>query len=209
MSSDSVQIGLAAFLDYTRSNTRGCVNLVKAQRTMYLDPDRRASAFYGPFRAALRRAVNSPDPERVLTRTVAKARPVQRSHFEALRAGFLQWWGKTRATGVPISSGRWQCGQLTINIPNQGCLGLRYRNGRTELVLPYLKEPELTAEDAYPALRILELESDEMLPGAAPAVLDVRRGKLHKLRKNTNRGDLDAYLEAEAAKYLVHWQAAA
>src|SRR5690606_36810586 len=143
------------------------------------------------------------------TRTVAKARPVQRGHFEALRAGFLQWWGKTRATGVPISSGRWQCGQLTINIPDQGRLGLRYPNRPTGLGLPYLKEPEPTAQDDSPAPRILELGSDGMPPGAAPAVLDVRRGKPHKPRKNTNRGDPDAYLEAEAAKYLVHWQAAA
>lgn len=206
---DNVQISLGTFLDYMRSTSRGCMSIVKDQRSMYLDPISMGSAFYGPFRHALRRAVNAPDPERVLAETVAKARVVQKSHFEALQAGFVQWWRKTPATGVLVASSCWRRGELAVTIANRSSLGLRYRDSRTEIVLPYLKEPELSAEDAYPALRILEREADELLPGAVPVVLDVRRAKPLRLRKNTNRGDLDAYLEAEAAKYLAHWQAAA
>ncbi|WP_190824809.1 hypothetical protein [Saccharopolyspora pogona] len=54
-------------------------------------------------------------------------------------------------------------------------LGLRYRDGKTEVVLPYLKEPELGRDAANLALRILELHMNKLLPGAIPVVLDLRR----------------------------------
>ncbi|ALG07446.1 hypothetical protein AOZ06_11405 [Kibdelosporangium phytohabitans] len=58
-------------------------------------------------------------------------------------------------------------------------------------------------------LRILEREMERLLPGGTPVVLDVRRSKTYRLRRNTNRHELDALLAGEAAKYVAHWQAAA
>ncbi|SDY00588.1 hypothetical protein SAMN05216215_1018114 [Saccharopolyspora shandongensis] len=211
---DSVRIGLGPFLDYVRSTPRGCVAIVKSQRRMYLDPDGQGSSFYGPLSAGLRRAVNSTDPEQVIAEVVKRSRPEQRRHYEELQSGFGRWWSKTKASGVPVASTEWVRAELAVRVlgsrePGSGVLGLRYRDGKTEVVLPYLKEPELGRDAANLTLRILELHMNELLPGAIPVVLDLRRAAPLRLRSNTNRDDLDAVLAGEAAKYVTHWQAAA
>ncbi|MEU6269702.1 hypothetical protein [Saccharopolyspora shandongensis] len=204
---DGVQISLGSFLDYMRSTPRGCAGIVRDQREIYLDETSMAWAFYGPFRLALRRAVTSPDATEIVAAAVRQARPVQQPHFQELHVGFQRWWGRAKAVGVPMTSARWNIGGLAITISDRSSLALRRQDGRTEVVLPYLKEPELGTDSASLALRLLEHAMPALRPGATPMVLDVRRGKPLRLRKNANRVELDALLAAEAAKYLAHWTA--
>ncbi|MGP4017155.1 hypothetical protein [Saccharopolyspora sp. 5N708] len=206
---DGVQISLGSFLDYVRSTPRGCAGIVRDQREIYLDENSMAWAFYGPFRAALRRAVSSSDAVEVIASAVRQARPVQQPHFRELHAGFERWWRRVEVTGVPMFSGRWSIGGLAVTISERSSLAVRHPDGRTEVVLPYLKEPELGADTANLALRVLERAMPVLRPGATPMVLDLRRGKPLRLRRNANRAELDALLAAEAAKYLTHWTAVA
>lgn len=206
---DGVQISLGSFLDYMRSTPRGCAGIVRDQREIYLDETSMAWAFYGPFRLALQRAVTSSDAVEIIAAAVRRARPVQQPHFRQLRAGFERWWGRAKVTGLPTASTRCEIGGLAITISERSSLALRHRDGRTEVVLPYLKEPRLGTDSANLALRVLERAMPALRPGATPMVLDVRRGKPLRLRKNANRVELDALLAAEAAKYLTHWTAVA
>ncbi|WP_433873374.1 hypothetical protein [Saccharopolyspora sp. CA-218241] len=206
---DGVQISLGSFLDYARSTPRGCAAIVRDQRGIYLDPHSMAWAFYGPFRAALRRAVHATDPVAVVAAAVHAARPVQQDHYRRLHAGFERWWARTKAVGVPLGSAVWPCGELAITVSGRSAVALRYADGGTEVVLPYLKEPELDGGTANLALRVLERAMPDLLPGARPMVLDVRRGRPLRLRRNANRAELDALIAAESAKYLVHWDAVA
>jgi hypothetical protein len=206
---DGVQISLGSFLDYMRSTPRGCAGIVRDQREIYLDETSMAWAFYGPFRLALRRAVTSPDAAEIVAAAVRRAKPVQQPHFRELQAGFERWWGRAKAIGNPMNSASWKVGDLAVTISERSSLALSYQDGRAEVVLPYLKEPELGSDAANLALRIMERAMPALRPGATPMVLDVRRGKPFRLRKNVNRAELDALLAGESAKYLAHWSAVA
>ncbi|MCA1186483.1 MULTISPECIES: hypothetical protein [unclassified Saccharopolyspora] len=196
-----------SFLDYMHSTPRGCIKIVKDQRKMHLDPDRKASYFYDPIRVALRRALNSVTPQQEFSKAIDRANVTQYLHFVELERGFSKWSRKVNATGVKVTAGAWRAGDLDVTLHN--LLGLRHSSGKTEAVLPYLKEAALTPDAANPILRVLEREMPALLVGASPVVLDVRRGSSFKLRRNTNRADLDALLTAEAAKYTAHWHAVA
>lgn len=204
-----IRISAASFLDYVRSTPRGCIDLVKQQRKMYTDPDSKGSVFYGPIRTALRRALNSPTPQQEFVRAVDDAGPSQYPHFIELERGFSRWWRSSRArsAGVKVSGAVRRIEGLNVTLHN--LLGLRYANNETAVILPYLKDRPLSSDIANPVLRLLELEMAQLLPGAHPVILDVRQAQSFKLRKNTNRDDLDALLRGEAAKYATHWRAAA
>ncbi|SFT55282.1 hypothetical protein SAMN04487904_103364 [Actinopolyspora lacussalsi subsp. righensis] len=202
------RIALGSFLDFVRSGPQDSVRLVRRQRAMYLGSGGQAWAFYQPFRSGVRRAISAPDPEAVLTAVVDKAGPKQRSHFQELRRGMCAWLSGTKATGVQVESCSWWHDELEVTLSKRSLLGLRHSSGAVELVLPYLKEPELSTQDAAPVLRILQLGRDRVLPGATPVVLDVRRARSHRLRANTNEDDLDTFIAGEVSKYLTYWQAA-
>lgn len=158
----AIRISIPSFLDYMSSTPRDCVSIVKGQRSIYLDPTSLGPHFYAPFRAAMRRAVNSVDPQAEIAAAVSNAWRAQLPHYLALQAGFEQWWAKARATGVPVGGAQWCEGGLEVKI--RGALGLRHTDGGTEVVLPSLKNSALTAGAANLALRILERQMPQLLP---------------------------------------------
>ncbi|MBE1471658.1 hypothetical protein [Kibdelosporangium phytohabitans] len=187
--------------------SRDCKRIVREHRAMYLDPTNQAATFYEPIRSAFRRAVSSIDPAVVLDGAVRKATKAQLPHYEELQSGFMMWWSRTKATGVPVRDGEWVEGGLVVTL--RQLIGVRCTDGTTFVVFPYVKSPEMNQAAADLLLRILEREMERLLPGGTPVVLDVRRSKTYRLRRNTNRHELDALLAGEAAKYVAHWQAAA
>lgn len=205
--SNHVTISIPSFLDYMHSTPRTCMNIIKRQRAMYLDPSTGGWHFYGPFLAGMRRAANSTDPDQVVEAVVQRSRAAQQQHYRQLAEGFRHWWPTIQATGVRAPDGVWTNGELTVKV--RQLLGLRRPAGSTEIVLPYLKEPELSRDTAELGLRILERMAETAASGVIPVVLDVRRGKTFRLRRNTNRSDLDALLAGEAAKYVTLWRTAA
>lgn len=204
----SPQIGAASFLDYIHSEPRDCIDLVKRQRQMYLDPSNKGFSFYRAIHNSLRRAFNSIEGPAEFARAVDNASPSQYLHFAELERGFAKWWRKTRTrpSGVKVSTGVHEIEGLTVTLSN--FLGWRYAN-KTELVLPYLKKKPLTYGSANPLLCLLELEVHHLLPDAKPVIFDVRRGKVLRLHNNVKRKDHYAYVRAEAAKYVTHWHAMA
>ena len=204
----SPKIGAEPFLDYIHSDPSNCIDLVKRHRRMYLDPSSKGFAFYGPVHKALRRAFNSIAAPGEFSPAVDGASTVQYRHFAELERGFATWWrtAKAHPSGVRVAQAVHHVEGLNVTLAN--LIGWRYAN-KIELVLPYLKEKPLTPGSANPMLCLLERETPDLLPEARPAIFDVRRGKVFRLRKDTKRKDHYAYVRAEAAKYVTHWNAMA
>ncbi len=203
----AVKIGALSFLDYMMSTPKGCAKIVKAQRSMYTNPADQGFYGYESIKAALKRALSAVDGHATLDRAIADAIPTMKSHYEAVAVGFMAWCKKVKGTGIRAKDAVWTSGYLTVTLRHM--IGLREADGSQFVVLTYVKDLELTQDMADLLLRILELKMPDILPGATPIVLDARRGKQFKLRKNANRNDLDAVLAAEAMKYVTHWMAAA
>ena len=205
---DTISVTALSFTEYVMSGQRGRISILGEQRAMYLAEDLRMCGFYNPVRDAMRRAVSSPTPEVEMRGAVLAAnRNGQLRAFEEVAEGFLPWLRKVRVTGVPVASGRWTAGDLTLKVRPH--LGLRLGDGSLAAALVYVKEAPLTREAATVGLRILQQTMEETLPGGEPWVLDARRGRVFRLGKRTNLGKLDALIAAEAAGYVMHWRLSA
>jgi hypothetical protein len=202
---NNVSVTALSFTEYVMSGQRGRINIVSEQRGMYLAADTRVCGFYNPIRDAMRRAVNSTEPEIELKKAIMNAnRTGQPRAFEEIADGFLPWLASFRATGVPVEGATYRAGELTLKVRPH--LGLRKKDGTTYAVLVHTKEVPLTREAANVGLRILQHTVEETLPGAVPMVLDARRGKAFQMPARTNLGKLDVLIAAEAMGYVTHWK---
>lgn len=204
MPDNNVSVTALSFTEYVMSGQRGRINIVSEQRGMYLTDDPKVCGFYNPIRDAMRRAVNSTEPELELKKAVLNAnRTGQPRAFEEIADGFLPWLAAFRATGVPVEPATYRAGDLTLKVRPH--LGLRKKDGSAYVVLVHTKEAPLTREAANVALRILQHTVGDTLPGATPMVLDARRGKAYQMPARTNLGKLDVLIAAEAVGYVTHW----
>jgi hypothetical protein len=202
---NNVSVTALSFTEYVMSGQRGRINIVSEQRGMYLASDTRVCGFYNPIRDAMRRAVNSTEPEIELKKAVMNAnRTGQPRAFEEIADGFLPWLKGFRATGVPVEGATYRAGELTLKVRPH--LGLRKKDGTAYAVLVHTKESPLTREAANVGLRILQHTVADTLPGAVPMVLDARRGKAYQMPARTNLGKLDVLIAAEAMGYVTHWK---
>lgn len=182
MPDNNVSVTALSFTEYVMSGQRGRINIVSEQRGMYLASDTRVCGFYNPIRDAMRRAVNSTEPEIELKKAIMNAnRTGQPRAFEEIADGFLPWLTAFKATGVPVEGATYRAGELTLKVRPH--LGLRKKDGTTYAVLVHAKELPLTREAANVGLRILQHTVADTLPGAIPLVLDVRRGKAYQIAK--------------------------
>ncbi|GLY49051.1 hypothetical protein Lesp01_27070 [Lentzea sp. NBRC 102530] len=205
MPDNNVSVTALSFTEYVMSGQRGRINIVSEQRGMYLAADTRVCGFYNPIRDAMRRAVNSTEPEIELKKAIMSAnRTGQPRAFEQIADGFLPWLGAFKATGVPVEGATYRAGELTLKVRPH--LGLRKKDGTSYAVLVHTKEAPLTREAANVALRILQHTVADTLPGATPMVLDARRGKAYQMPARTNLGKLDVLIAAEAMGYVTHWK---
>ena len=203
-----VRVSLTSFTDYVNLAGPPRATLIEQQVARQLDDSRPA---WWPSQAAERAcvaALSAADPHPTLNRMVAEAPTTMTRHYPQVRDGLLQFLKKDRPTAVvPTSTATWSVGDLTIKLNH--VVGLVLPDGSRVLALLYFKEAVLAAAGSRPALRIIEYKVDDTLPGARPAILDVRRGKLVYMAANVDPGKLDRLLVAEATGYLTHWQAIA
>lgn len=199
----TIRVSLPLFTDYANALGQDRMKIVQRQRRR-IEGLEQAYYFYGPVESSLRRAVASTDPAAELADLVDRATSdVQRRHFGQLRDGMLGFQRRHRASLVPVQSGQvWSAPHLEVLIRQH--LGLLI-DGQAWVVLLYLKERELTQSAANGALWVLESEMESLLPGGRAMVLDVRRAKTWRLRRNANRPGLQGWLWGEAAAYASHW----
>ncbi|WP_026316486.1 hypothetical protein [Actinokineospora enzanensis] len=201
---DAVTVSASSFAEYAAGDRRRRTEIVTAAHERAADPDNCGRVFYLPILAAMATAARSEYPERVLSGAVAAAElNGQPRAFAEVADGFLAWWWRSRLTAVDSGATVLRVGELELVVAPH--LAVRDRHGGTQIVLFHLKEAPLTKDAANAALRVLAVCEPELLAGARPLVVDVRRAKEHRLRRDLSTTRLDAWLSAEAAAYSTHW----
>ena len=57
-------------------------------------------------------------------------------------------------------------------------------------------------------LHLMARHMDQILPGAVPVLVDVRRGESHRIAPGSKAGDIERWLTGEAAAFTAMWSAA-
>jgi len=84
--------------------------------------------------------------------------------------------------------------------------GLRYEDGRKEAVRLHFDEQPPTPEAIIAALHLMSRHMDQVLPHGEPVLVDVRRGRVHRLDEvKSGPDDVDRWLTGEAAGFTAMW----
>ena len=138
--------------------------------------------FYGPMRRALLDGVVNGDDVRRTQEVCQSCSDKKREHYRALADGW-QRWRKGKDLIVNPRREDWRLQGLAVRVAPP--IIARSKN-RRDLVWLYYKEPELTSDAARIANRIIQLSIPSEI--GRPAVLDVRRAKLHLMGSRLPKG---------------------
>ena len=145
-----------------------------------------------------------------LARVVDLVKPRWRPLYEAVSAGaaaYLRSLGP--ADRVELAQTRdalGLVGPLAVKInPN---FGLRYDDGRREAVRLHFDEQPPTVEAVTAMLHLMSRHMDQILPGAEPVLVDLRRGEAHRLDPAVRTAEVERWLAGEAAAFSAMWAAA-
>lgn len=86
--------------------------------------------------------------------------------------------------------------------------GLRYDDGRSEAVRLHFDEEPPSREAVTVVLHLMSTYMDQIMPGAEPVLLDVRRGRIHRT-DHANPAEVQSWLTGEAAGFAAIWSSAA
>ncbi|MBM7771355.1 rhodanese-related sulfurtransferase [Actinokineospora baliensis] len=207
----AVVTSATAFAEYAAGGRARRTEIVVSAHEREGVPDHYGRIFYQAILAAIDVAARAEDPAAVLADVVAEAETAgvsgQPRAYEEVAAGFLAWWRKAKLTAVDCGATILRVDGLELTVAPH--LAVRGRSGGLQVVLFHLKEAPLTRDGANAALRLLAVCAADLLPGAEPLVVDVRRAREYRLSRGTNLDNLDAWLAAEAAAYTAHWHSTA
>ncbi|MDW5328230.1 hypothetical protein [Plantactinospora sp. KLBMP9567] len=88
-------------------------------------------------------------------------------------------------------------------------LGLRYDDGRREAVRLHFDEQPPSQEALLATLHLMGRQMDQVLPGAEPVLVDVRRGVAHHWDAAVRSDQVERWLAGEAAAFTAIWSTAA
>jgi len=166
---------------------------------------------HGTLIKALKTDVHFRTPGTHLSRATELVKPRWRPLYEALVPGalaYLRTLGDLSAVHlVPLREVIAMVGTLPVKINPQ--LGLRYADGRAEAVRLYFDEDPPTDEAVLATLHLMRRHLDQVLPGAEPVVVDVRRGRVLRADPNGRPEQVEQWLAGEAAAFSAIWQSVA
>ena len=87
--------------------------------------------------------------------------------------------------------------------------GLRFADGRREAVRLHFDEAPPTPEAVTATLHLMARHMDQILPNAEPVLVDLRRGRVHRMDPSAKPGDIESWLAGEAAAFTAMWTATA
>lgn len=191
------RISLSGFVEFASSISSGRITAVQnviANESGSYEP---SHDFYRQIRVAITDGIANCDDELRVRRAVDKCTPKRRPHYHALAAGWNSW---RRGKDLEIFSQPllWSASGLSVRVSPQFIFHGKRQNF---LVWPHFKDAELSRDGIQAAIRLMELTHRDV--DADPAVLDVRRGKLHQAPKRPRRKVFDAWLSGEAAAFLA------
>jgi hypothetical protein len=137
--------------------------------------------------------------------------PRWRPLYAALRDGAARWLdslGDPSAVALtPVRDALDVVGGLTVKVNPH--LGLRYGDGRREVVRLHFDADPPSADLVVATHRLLARQMPTILPDATPVLVDVRRGVSHRPDPKTRPDDVEAWLTGEAVAFSAMWSTAA
>ncbi|WP_422774317.1 hypothetical protein ACN28C_16490 [Plantactinospora sp. WMMC1484] len=88
-------------------------------------------------------------------------------------------------------------------------LGLRYDDGRREAVRLHFDEQPPSPEALLATLHLMGRQMEQVLPGAEPVLVDIRRGMAHHRDPAARPDQVERWLAGEAAAFTATWSTAA
>ena len=190
-----IAISIGGLIDFVGARPTQRINVVRTIAGMYLADYAPEQDYYKQVREGISEGLLLGNEEERLGLVLAEANEKKRENYQAIADGWLSW-RRGKNLELVLNPKRWAEQQLTVKMSPM--FAWRQRRGQ-DLVLLYLKEPELAADAAQAATRVLELTFGNDF--ARAAVLDVRRGALHRARRRRPR-DYDAFLTSEVSALL-------
>lgn len=189
-----VTITLGGMADYVTASASQKLGVVRGLVDMYGAPYNRARDFYCDIREAIDEGLVLGDDGRRVQGAVADCSSRQRKSYEAVADGWQAWRGRKNLQRY-ADTRHWHEQGLIVRVsPRFVHRQLR----RRDLIWPYFKADELSREGAQAAIRLMELTCPADV--GTPAVLDVRRGRLHRPQRRDR--DYDTWLRGEVAGLL-------
>lgn len=188
-------ITLGGFIDFASAGASKRVSAVQNVAAMQLAPYERSRDFYVGVREAITLGIANGDDLGRMRRAVDDCTWRRRESYEAVARGWESWRPR-KSLEVFSQPLRWEEQGLAVRVSPK----FRWQQRRqSDLVWPYFKADELTGDAVQAAIRIIEMTFPASF--GRPAVLDVRRGQLHRRRRRSN--NFDAWLAGEASAFLA------
>ncbi|GIF76556.1 hypothetical protein [Asanoa siamensis] len=146
---------------------------------------------------------------RYLHAVVNEVKPRWKPLYEALLPGALTYLSTLdKATDLAQTRDAIaMLGDLPVKINPH--FGLRHPDGRAEAVRLHMDEQPPSTETIIATLHLMSRHIDQVLPHATPAVVDLRRGTVHRPDPSVKTDQVETWLAGEAAAFRATWSVAA
>lgn len=146
-----------------------------------------------------------------LATVVDAVKPRWRPLYAALRTGgerYLECLGDPGEVGLAQThDALGVIGGLTVRVNPQ--LGLRFGDGHAEAVRLHFDEQPPSEQLVVAMLHLMARHMDQIVPGATPVLVDLRRGVTHRLDPKVRPDEVERWLAGEAVAFGAIWIAAA
>jgi hypothetical protein len=165
------------------------------------------------FVKALKSDLDRPDRAAGLeiAAVVDTVQPRWRPLYTALRDGGERWLDslgdRSGLQVVPVRAALDVIGGLTVKVNPH--FGLCHPDGRRDVVRLHFDERPPTDELVVAILQLMVRQMGQILPRARPVLVDVRRGRSHRLDPKVPTEEVERWLAGEALAFSAMWQAAA
>ncbi len=191
----SPTVGLGGFAEFASAMSSGRIAAVQNVISNEFGGYEPSHDFYRQFRKAVAEGIANGNDEVRVRRAVDECNHKQRSHYQALATGWTRW-RRGKRLEVFSQPREWHSEGLDVRVSPQ----FIWRDKKQSyLVWPYLKDRELSRDGIQAAIRLMELTHPDA--DHQPALLDVRRGTVHRAAKRRRKG-FDAWLTSEAAAFI-------
>jgi hypothetical protein len=194
-----VAISLGGIADFVTAGSSQKLAVVRGLVDLYSSPYHPSRDFYGDIRQAIDDGILLGDDRDRVNAAVAECNVKRRDHYEAVASGWRGWRGRKNLERFADTS-YWHEQQLAVRVSPR--FVWRQTLNR-DLVWPYFKDDELTRDGAQAAIRIMEMACPS--EAGRPAILDVRRGRLHRARRRDR--DYDILLRGQVSALLQMYEA--
>ena len=142
---------------------------------------------------------------------VDAVQPRWRPLYTALRAGGERYLAsladRSDLQVVPVRAALDVISGLTVKVNPH--FGLRHGDGRREVVRLHFDEQPPSDELVAATLQLMTRQLSQILPGARPVLVDVRRGTAHRPDPKVPTAEVERWLAGEALAFSSMWTAAA